>query len=134
LIGFISIAVAIYWINFETKPGEKKEKIQLIHLWDRFPKFVLGFLTLSLVLTICATLLTGAQIANLKLLMGSTSRWYFCMGFVGVGMESNFRELKAKLKGGKPIIMYIFGQTFDLFFTLLFAWISFGIMDPNPLH
>jgi len=38
------------------------------------------------------------------------------MGFVGVGMESNFRELKAKLKGGKPIIMYIFGQTFDLFF------------------
>jgi hypothetical protein len=52
--------------------------------------------------------------------------WFFCIAFVSIGLESNFRELARQLVGGKPIVLYIVGQSFNLILTLLMAWIAFG--------
>jgi len=52
--------------------------------------------------------------------------WFFCLAFVSIGLESNFRELASQLVGGKPIYLYVVGQSFNLILTLLMAWIAFG--------
>ena len=52
--------------------------------------------------------------------------WFFCLAFVSIGLESNFKELASQLVGGKPIILYIVGQSFNLALTLLMSWLAFG--------
>ncbi len=50
----------------------------------------------------------------------------FVIAFVSIGLESDFRELKSYMKGGKPFILYIVGQSFNLVLTLLVALLVFS--------
>ena len=61
--------------------------------------------------------------------------WLFCLAFLCVGLESNFKEMASYLRGGKPFNLYIVGQTFNLVLTLLIAWLvlSGTILPPPPL-
>lgn len=55
--------------------------------------------------------------------------WLFCLAFVSIGLESNFRDLASQLVGGKPIWLYITGQSFNLVLTLIAAYLAFdGIL------
>ena len=54
--------------------------------------------------------------------------WFFCLAFVSIGLATDFRELKHYFKGGKPLILYVCGQTFNLCLTLLMAYIMFYIV------
>ena len=54
--------------------------------------------------------------------------WFFCLAFVSIGLATNFRELKEHFKGGKPLILYICGQSFNLCLTLLMAYIMFFLV------
>jgi len=57
--------------------------------------------------------------------------WFFCLAFVSIGLATNFRELKGHFKGGKPLILYFCGQTFNLILTLLMAYIMFYKVFPE---
>jgi hypothetical protein len=50
---------------------------------------------------------------------------------VSIGLESNFRELGKYLRGGKPVALYICGQTFSLFLSLFMAWLMFQVVFPQ---
>ena len=52
--------------------------------------------------------------------------WWFALAFVGIGLESNFRKLAAQMVGGKPIWLYLTGQTFNIILTLVAAYLAFG--------
>jgi hypothetical protein len=55
------------------------------------------------------------------------------MAFVSIGLESNFRDLARQVQGGRPLVLYIVGQTFNLVLTLLVAWLVLsGIFFPAP--
>ena len=56
-------------------------------LWQKFPKFVLGFLLFSSVTT--AGFFSKPQIADLA----NLSRWSFLLTFAGVGLRTNVREM-----------------------------------------
>ena len=51
--------------------------------------------------------------------------WFFCLAFVSIGLESNFKDLYAQMAGGKTLVLYIVGQSFNLVLTLFFAWLMF---------
>jgi uncharacterized membrane protein YadS len=53
--------------------------------------------------------------------------WFFCLAFISIGLETNFRELAKFLKGGKPLILYVCGQSLNLILTLLMAWLMFEV-------
>ena len=77
-----------------------------MEIWRRFPKFVLGFLAASLVFS--AIYASGAerQGAASAAIAGTSEilrGWFFCLAFVSIGLETNFRELFQYLMGGKPI-------------------------------
>ena len=54
--------------------------------------------------------------------------WFFCMAFVCIGMEIDFAELRRNLQGGKPMVLYVCGQTLNLALSLFMAWLMFGVV------
>jgi hypothetical protein len=48
-----------------------------------------------------------------------------------IGLSTDFRELKQYFKGGKPLILYVFGQTCNLALTLLTATIMLYLVFPG---
>ncbi len=94
LIGFVVLAFALYWASRgEAQTVENKAAF----VWQKFPKFVLGFLAISLLATI--GLFNKAQITSL----GNLSRWAFLLTFAGVGLRTDFRELRRL--GLRPFIV-----------------------------
>ena len=56
------------------------------------------------------------------------------MAFISIGLESDFREMAKQLVGGKPIILYVLGQSFNLVLTLVAAYLAFGgILFEKPI-
>src|SRR2546423_11844462 len=83
-IGFVVLGYAIYWA---TKGEAQVIENKAAFLWNKFPKFVLGFIVVSLLATFGSfTKEQAADIANL-------SRWCFLLTFAGVGLQTNLREM-----------------------------------------
>ena len=105
-----------------------------MEIWHRFPKFVLGFLAASIVFSAIAA--QGAEgNAVVSAVLGGTSEilrgWFFCLAFVSIGLETNFRELRQYFTGGKPLVLYLCGQSLNLILTLAMAWLMFEKVFPD---
>ena len=59
--------------------------------------------------------------------------WFFCLAFVSIGLATDFRELKTYFKGGKPLLLYLCGQSFNLILTLAMAYLMFYKVFPGVL-
>ena len=82
-------------------------------VWEKFPKFVLGFLAVSAIAT--AGWLTKGQSANLA----NVSKWAFLLTFAGVGLNTNVRELART--GRHSLVVAIIGL-------LVVAAVSLGLV------
>ena len=134
LIGVLAFGVAIYWTT--KVDNEAGRTVGASEIWLRFPKFVLGFLGSSILLSLLYEVLNPATaivlVENGVLDFTSDMRgWLFCLAFASIGLSTNFRELRAQFHGGKPLILYVCGQTLNLCLTLLMAWIMFYKVFPE---
>ena len=134
LIGVLAFAVAVYWTTRVDNTEERT--VRASEIWIRFPKFVLGFLGASLLFSLIYQALDPniavVLVENGVLDFTSDMRgWLFCLAFASIGMSANFRELRAQFRGGKPLILYVCGQTLNLCLTLLMAWIMFYKVFPD---
>ena len=128
LIGIVAFFIAFYWVSVVER-GKTDQKPSLIEIWNRFPKFILGFVMASVIFSFLLIPVVGEESVSSILKQTKTFRgWFFCLAFVSIGLESNFAELSKQLSGGKPIILYLVGQSFNIILTLLIAWIAFGII------
>jgi uncharacterized integral membrane protein (TIGR00698 family) len=99
LIGFVVLAYAIYW----AQRGEARHVTnRASFLWQKFPKFVLGFLLISLVASFGG--FSKEQVSSLA----NLSRWAFLLTFAGVGLRTNFRELTKQ--GARPFLVGAIGE------------------------
>jgi len=131
LIGFVAFAIAVYWVSF-VEQGKINKKPNIWEIWNRFPKFILGFVFASIIFSFILVPFIGEESVNAILKQTKTFRsWFFCLAFASIGLESDFRELSKQLAGGKPIILYIVGQSLNIILTLLAAYIAFGIIWNN---
>src|SRR5438874_1681395 len=94
MIGFVVLAYAIYWAS---RGQAKTVQAKAAFLWQKFPKFVLGFLFVSLLATL--QVFDKVQIASLA----NLSRWAFLLTFAGVGLKTDFREIKRQ--GVRPFVV-----------------------------
>jgi uncharacterized membrane protein YadS len=132
LIGVVAFGVATYWVTcVERSP--KGERPSLIEIWRRFPKFVLGFVGASLLFSWLSA--SGSQPEAIAAAATATSKtirgWCFCLAFVSIGLETNFRKLARYFVGGKPLILYVCGQALNLALTFAMAWLMFTKVFPN---
>ncbi len=139
LIGVIAFFVALYFTT-KVEVAETGTKVGAMEIWYRFPKFVLGFIGASIIFSLFYTYFNaqtsglGGSMVDQGIIkgMGDLFRgWFFCLSFVSIGLATNFRELREHFKGGKPLILYAFGQTFNLCLTLLVAYIMFYLVFPE---
>lgn len=130
LIGFTAFCVALYWVTIvERDPDGPRPSVA--EVWRRFPKFVLGFLLASALFSLLYRLLPGGPAVVKATLEGSTMtlrNWLFCLAFVSIGLDTNFRQLAPYLRGGKPLVLYVCGQTLNLCLTLFMAWLMFRVV------
>jgi uncharacterized integral membrane protein (TIGR00698 family) len=107
MIGFVVLAYAIYWAS---QGQAKTVGNKAAFLWQKFPKFVLGFLLISILATYhFFTKEQTTALANL-------SRWAFLLTFAGVGLRTNFREMRKQ--GLRPFAVGAIGEVVIAVFTL----------------
>jgi uncharacterized integral membrane protein (TIGR00698 family) len=99
MIGFVVLGYAIYWAS---RGQAEKVTNKAAFLWDKFPKFVLGFLLISLLAS--TAFFSKAQ----TVAIGNLSRWAFLPTFAGVGLRTNLRELGKQ--GARPFVVGAIGE------------------------
>jgi len=142
LIGAVGFFVALFWItSVERDPDAPRPGLGQI--WVRFPKFIVGFVAASFLFSFVLAPLFAALFEGngLKLVESSVLKavsnplrgWFFCLAFVSIGLESNFADMAEHLEGGKTLLLYIVGQSFNLILTLAMAWLAFSVLFPNVI-
>jgi uncharacterized membrane protein YadS len=139
LIGVMAFFVALYFAT-KVEAEETGNKVGLMEIWYRFPKFVIGFIMASVIFSAIYTAYNsqlaglGATMIDQGTIKGMSDLfrgWFFTLSFVSIGLATNFRELKEHFSGGKPLILYVFGQSFNLCLTLIMAYIVFYLIFPD---
>lgn len=138
LIGVIAFGVAVYFTTrVDVDKNVEKTNVGFSEIWKRFPRFILGFIGASILFTFIYISLGDNHAYTLidQGVIGGLSKnvrgWLFCLAFVSIGLSTNFVELKHHFSGGKPLILYLVGQTFNLLLTLLMAYIMFYLVFPD---
>lgn len=133
LIGFIAFAVAIFFTTHVDNNGEKS-KVTAAEIWYRFPKFIIGFFVASLAASFVVLPLVGSDaVSGINTVLDQYKNWAFVLAFTSIGLDTNFKDIKEQLQGGKPLALYIVGQTFNIVLTLAVVYILLsGKFFPLP--
>lgn len=115
LIGIVAFLLAFYF----TTQVEKGRRPSAGIIWQRFPKFVIGFVVMSVLASF--NLFAKAHIASIK----NLQQWAFNLAFVCIGLELSFVELKQL--GRKPTTVFLIATAFNTILALLVAFVVFGI-------
>jgi uncharacterized membrane protein YadS len=125
LIGVIAFVVALFWAT--TIERRSNDKPRLVEVWYRFPKFIIAFAFLSLISSsVMLPIMGEAMSTNILKVTGGIRTFLFAIAFLSIGLESDFKSLKKQISGGKPVGLYIAGQSLNIILTLIFAWLLFG--------
>jgi uncharacterized integral membrane protein (TIGR00698 family) len=107
MIGFVVLGYAIYWAS---KGQAQAVGNKAAFLWQKFPKFVLGFLVISVLATY--HFFNKDQVGALA----NLSRWAFLLTFAGVGLRTNFSDMRKQ--GLRPFAVGAIGEIVIAGFTL----------------
>src|SRR5262245_32193659 len=121
LIGVAAFALAIWWA-LKTTGAAGGQRPSASVIWERFPKFVLGFVLASAVFSFA---LSPELVAGTRSALGEIRTWWFALAFVCIGLETRFIEL-ATYEQGRPALAFLGAQGINVIWTLLLAWLLFG--------
>ena len=130
LIGFIAFFVAIFFATKVDKTGDSK--VGAGEIWNRFPKFIIGFFVASLVASFIVKPL-GGDVKAINGVLDQYKNWAFVLAFTSIGLDTNFKSLFKQMQGGKVLWLYIIGQLFNIALTLFAVWILLsGVLFEVP--
>ena len=133
LIGFIAFFVAIFFATRVDRTAG--QSVGAGEIWNRFPKFIIGFFVASLVASfIVQPLAGGAQVKAINGVLDQYKNWAFVLAFTSIGLDTNFKQLAKQMQGGKVLWLYIIGQVFNIVLTLLAVWLLLsGVLFQVPV-
>ncbi len=123
LLGVAAFVISLLWSYRGTNHVERPTAGVI---WERFPKFVVGFILASLVFSFCMDEPTAKAVGTVTKGFQNT---LFSIAFVCIGLETRFSEIFGK-ENRKPLYVFLIAQGFNIVFTLLIAWIMFGLVKP----
>ncbi len=130
-IGVWAFVLAILWVTvIDRKPGQK---VRMGEIWERFPKFVLGYvLTFVATLALCVALPDLLDAAKAAASEANVFRQlFFAMTFFAIGVVSNFRKLWEEGIGKLAAIYALCLFGFIIWVGLIISWIFFhGVTPP----
>jgi len=98
---FIDIFIGVWafvlaWIWTKHIDVHKGETVRVREIWDRFPKFVIGYVVTFLIILLIALTASAPTVAKVKAAMGEANTFrgiFFVLTFFTIGVMSNFRKL-----------------------------------------
>jgi uncharacterized integral membrane protein (TIGR00698 family) len=128
MLGLAAFALSVWWTMRQGRQGGTRPSARVI--WDRFPKFVIGFMVASLVFSF---VLSGPIVADTGALIRGLRTWWFALAFVCIGLETRFAEIVA-MDEGRPAWAFLIAQALNVAWTLAVAWLLFGgVLFPAPV-
>lgn len=130
-IGIWAFILAIIWCSvIECKPGERVRPGQI---WDRFPKFVIGYVvTFAVILYIGIS--SPGLMGKIKSSMGEGNVFrgiFFTMTFFTIGVVSNFKKLWEEGIGKLAAVYLLCLFGFIIWIGLFISWLFFhGVKPP----
>jgi uncharacterized integral membrane protein (TIGR00698 family) len=126
LIGVAAFLLTVWW-TLNRKSGsaagtDAAPRTSLALIWERFPKFVFGFLVASIVFS---WLLGDTTVSDTRGPLTAVRTALFAMAFVSIGLETSLRSL-VTTDQGRPAIAFLGGQAFNIALTFLAAYVFFG--------
>ncbi|MBF0549729.1 MAG: putative sulfate exporter family transporter [Deltaproteobacteria bacterium] len=129
-IGVWAFILAVIWCSkIECSGG----KVKAAEIWERFPKFVLGYF-LTFIIMLCVGLSSPAALKVAKVATGQMDVFrvlFFVLTFFSIGAISNFRKLWEEGFGKLAAVYLLCLFGFIIWVGLLISWIFFhGIKPP----
>jgi uncharacterized integral membrane protein (TIGR00698 family) len=121
LLGLAAFAISIYWTYSKKDQSNVSGSSGFGVLWERFPKFVLGFIAASLVFSF---VIPKDTVAAVKDSLKSIQTLWFVLAFTSIGLETKFSDL-INSSSKKPLIAFLVAQGFNIIVTLVIAWFLF---------
>jgi uncharacterized membrane protein YadS len=131
-IGIWAFILAYIWTNY-INVANGGDKAKASEIWQRFPKFIIGFVITFLVGILLAIGASPERLARLTSAIGEANSFrviFFVLTFFSIGVLSNFRKLWQE-GIGKLAAVYLaslFG--FVIWVGLLISWLFFSGVKP----
>jgi uncharacterized integral membrane protein (TIGR00698 family) len=125
LLGIAALVISIYWTIYSVKSptGESsKQAVSWKVIWERFPKFVIGFLGASLFFSF---VIDSETVQSIKGEVKQLQTWWFALAFTSIGLETNFKDLFQQDQR-KGLWAFLIAQLFNVLVTLIIAQLIFG--------
>jgi uncharacterized integral membrane protein (TIGR00698 family) len=122
LLGLAAFAISVYWTYTNNQSETAKEtKPTLGIIWERFPKFVIGFIAASVLFSF---FVSPEKIDAVKGSLKSLQGLWFALAFTSIGLETKFSDL-FNTEGRKPLYAFLIAQLFNILVTLIIAYFLF---------
>lgn len=134
LIGVVAFFIALYLsIKGDGETSIKDEKPTPKIIWEKFPKFIIGFVVASLVFSLLkeGDLLTLNEKGKLieTSLAKTFSTLFFGIAFTCIGLDTRLKDIINK-ENRNIMWAFITAQGINIVVTLLIACLMFGIIKP----
>lgn len=132
-IGVWAFLLAYIWTRF-IEPRRAGDELRAREIWERFPKFVLGFAGTFLLVLLIGLASTPAALNTVNAAMDQANvfrQLFFALTFFSIGLMSDLRTLWQDGIGRLAAVYVVSLFGFVIWFGLLISWIFFaGIMPP----
>ena len=130
LIGVVAFFIALYLsARGEGKTGAPSFGI----VWEKFPKFILGFIVASAVFSLLQSngIFPDASASKLAetTLAKTFSTFFFSLAFVCIGMDTRLKDIISR-ENRNALWAFLGAQTFNIIVTCIVAWLMFGVVKP----
>jgi uncharacterized membrane protein YadS len=131
-IGVWAFILGYIWTN-HINVRENGDKARAVEIWERFPKFILGFVATFAIGLVIALTAAPAIAAKLPQAIGEANNFrviFFILTFFSIGVLSDFRKLwqEGFAKLAAVYLVSLFG--FVIWVGLVISWIFFSGVKP----
>ncbi len=131
LIGVVAFFIALYLSARGEKGGSTAPSLGIV--WEKFPKFIIGFVAASLVFSLLQS--SGQLHLNASHKVVETgvakmfSTLFFSLAFVCIGLDTRLKDIVSK-ENRNVLRAFLTAQTFNILVTLLISAVLFGWLKP----
>jgi uncharacterized membrane protein YadS len=129
-IGVWAFVLGYIWTNHINAAGEKARAREI---WERFPKFIIGFVVTFAAGLYLALATPAAIAAKVPAAIGEANTFrviFFILTFFSIGVLSNFKRLWAEGIGKLAAVYFVTLFGFVIWVGLLISWLFFAGLKP----
>jgi len=131
LIGVVAFFIALYLSTRSERGAAQRPSLGIV--WEKFPKFILGFVAASLLFSLCQSGGAFTLSAKGKLVEPGVAKMFstvfFSLAFVCIGLDTRLKEIVSK-ENRNALRAFLGAQMFNIVVTFVIACLLFGVLKP----